>query len=185
MYIADSLIVGTLMHFVLGFLGLLAAGAFWWYRMRDVGRAAGEVIDTAQTIKGAYNRRKFRNKAEGSAITAINDAPTAATTILMALALSRGRLSREAEDFIRNAAADTMQLPNTDEVLTFSRWAAEQSPDPNNVIVKLSPILLKELSLDQRRQFLDMANGVCVLEGEPDAMQKDALRRLRDRMPLQ
>jgi hypothetical protein len=61
--------------------------------MRDAGQAAGEIVDAAQTLKGAYNRKKFRGKAEGSAITAIDDAPTAAATVMMSLALARGPIS--------------------------------------------------------------------------------------------
>jgi hypothetical protein len=81
------------MHYLIGLLAIFGGLAFWWYRMRDAGQAAGEIVDAAQTLKGAYNRKKFRGKAEGSAITAIDDAPTAAATVMMSLALARGPIS--------------------------------------------------------------------------------------------
>jgi uncharacterized tellurite resistance protein B-like protein len=172
------------MHIILGILGLLGAAAFWWFRMRDVGRAAGEVVDAAQTIKGAYNRKKFLGKAEGSAITAIDDVPTAALTILTSIALARGLLSPAGRELLQNAAGEIMKLPNVQEALTFSNWAAEQSPDPNNVLVKLAPLLMRSLTTEQKRQFLSMADEIASVDGAPDLVQKDALRRLHDRIRI-
>ena len=59
------------MHVILGILGVLGALVFWYYRIRVIGQAANEVVDAAGKMRGAYNRRKFRNKVEGSVLTTI------------------------------------------------------------------------------------------------------------------
>ena len=38
-------IQGHSMHILLALLGIAAAGAFWWYRLKMMNDAAGEVID--------------------------------------------------------------------------------------------------------------------------------------------
>jgi hypothetical protein len=170
------------MPYILALLAILAGAAFWFYRLRDAGRAAGEIVDAAQTVKGAYNRRKFRNKVEGSAITAIDDAVTAATTIMMSLALARGPLSLEMEQSIREKLVSVMGVSNPSDIMTYARWAAEQSPDPNNIIVKLASLFNSQLSISERQDVIRMAEEICAAGGASDAIQQDALRRLRDRV---
>ena len=67
------------MHILLAVLGVLGVAAFWWYRVKYVGQAAGELVDAAERARGAFRRRQFRKKADTATIDAIDDPRTAAT----------------------------------------------------------------------------------------------------------
>jgi hypothetical protein len=66
--------------------------------------------------------------------------------------------------------------------MTYARWVAEPSPDPNNAIVKLASLFNDKLSRNEREDVVRMAEAICDAGGEKNAMQQDALRRLRERI---
>ncbi|MEO1702998.1 MAG: hypothetical protein AAFR71_13200 [Pseudomonadota bacterium] len=47
------------MHILLTIVGAIGVAAFWFYRIRDAGRAAGGVIGKAQQMRGNLKREKF------------------------------------------------------------------------------------------------------------------------------
>lgn len=71
------------MHIVLAVLGILGGGLFWWYRMKVLGEAASELIDSAGRARGYFRRRKIRKMAEHSPLTAIEDPVLAAATVIL------------------------------------------------------------------------------------------------------
>lgn len=172
------------MPFLLALLGILAAAAFWYFRMRDVGQAAHEVVDAAERVRGAYRRKRFRSKAESAALASVEDPAAAAAALLVSLAASRGRLSAEAEDAIRRELSETMALPNVDETFVFARWMADQATDPNDLSLRFSKLWRQTLQPAERADFYDMAVRIASLEGEPTDMQAGSLRLLRERLGL-
>ncbi|PVE25982.1 hypothetical protein DC522_01720 [Microvirga sp. KLBC 81] len=172
------------MPVLLAILGMLGAAAFWYYRLRDVGHVAGEVIDAAQRARGTYRRKQFRKKAESSAIEAVDDPAAAAVAMLIGLASERGDLSLAAEEAIKAEMQHVMGLPNIMETFTFAEWVAGHATDPNTLSLKFSKLWVAALEDAQRADIYDMAKRVTEADGEPTASQIGALRALRDRLGL-
>ncbi|MCG7393692.1 hypothetical protein MHY87_12310 [Microvirga sp. ACRRW] len=172
------------MPILLAVLGVLGAAAFWYYRLRDVGNAAGEVVDAAQRVRGTYRRKAFRKKAESSAIEAVDDPAAAAVAMLIGLAQERGELSIAAEEAIKAEMQHVMGVANIAETYTFAQWVAGHADDSNTLSLKFAKLWLAKLDESQRQDVYDMAKRVSEAEGEPTLGQIGALKALRDRLGL-
>jgi len=169
---------------LLTILGILGAAAFWYYRMRDVGRAAGEAVDTVERLRGNFRRRRFRQRAESSPVAAVEDPAAAAVAMLIKLASGPGRLSPEAETAIRDQMRDVMALPQPDETFIFARWVADHANDPNDLVRRFSKLWMAQLQAGERSDLYDMASRVAALGGAPTDEQLGCLRLLHERLGL-
>lgn len=172
------------MPVLLAILGALGAAAFWYYRMRDVGNAAGEVIDAAQRARGAYRRKRFRKKAESSPIEAVTDPAAAAVAMLISLANERGSLSTAAEEAIKAEMRHVMRLAAVDEIFTFSKWVASHATDPNILSLRFAKLWKENLQPSERADIHEMAKRIVEADGAPNDAQLSALRALQDRLAL-
>jgi hypothetical protein len=172
------------MHILLTLLGMIGAAAFWYYRLRDVGNVAGEVVDVAQRARGAYRRNLFRKKAESSAIEAVDDPTAAGAAMLISLAKEHGRMSLAAEKVIMTEMQNVMGLTDVVETFTFARWVADHAVDPNTLSLKFAKLWMATLNEMQRQDLYDMAKRVVEVDGEPTNCQIGALKALRDRLGL-
>jgi len=172
------------MHIVLGILGVLGALVFWYYRLRFIGGAASEAIDAAGKMRGAFNRRKFRNKVEGSPLTAIDDAQTAASVMAVAVMEERGPLSREAEDVLRSELETTINVTDPVEMSTFAKWVVQQAKDPNNISRQFAKLWNSTLPENDRREFLSMIERLSAVGGEPNQAQLQAILKLKERLSI-
>jgi len=175
---------GFFMPILLAILGAIGAAAFWYYRLRDAGRAAHEVVDAAQRVRGAYRRKRYRAKAESSPIEAVDDPATAAVAMLIALASERGTLSPAAEQAIRADMQQVMGLSRVDETFIFAKWVAAHATDPNNLSLRFSRLWLAALQPEERADLYAMAARVAEVDGEPTAIQVNCLKTLGDRLAL-
>lgn len=169
---------------LLAVLGALGAAIFWYYRLRDMGHAAGEVVDAAQRMRGSYRRKRFRMKAERSPIEAVDDPAAAAVAMLIGLANERGELSIAAQEAIKAEMEHVMGLTNIVETFTFARWVAGHATDPNTLSLKFSKLWIASLEPSQLEDIYEMAKRVIEADGEPTQGQIGALRALRDRLGL-
>jgi hypothetical protein len=172
------------MPVLLAILGALGAAAFWYYRIRDVGNAAGEVIDAAQRARGAYRRKQFRKKAESSPIEAVKDPAAAAVAMIISLASERGSLSPAATVAIKAEMEHVMGLVAVDEIFTFSNWVAGHATDPNILSLRFAKLWNENLQPSERADIYEMAKRVVEADGAPNDAQLSALRTLRDRLGL-
>ncbi len=172
------------MHVILGILGVLGALVFWYYRIRVIGQAANEVVDAAGKMRGAYNRRKFRNKVEGSVLTAIEDPQAAASVMAVAIMEEKGPLSREAEDALRLELKNSINVADPVEMTTFSKWVVQQSNDPNNISKKFTKMWTSTLNEKDRRELVKMIQRLSAVDGEPNQAQLEAISRLKERLSL-
>jgi uncharacterized tellurite resistance protein B-like protein len=172
------------MHVLLAVLGVLGAGAFWWYRMKYLGQAAGEVVDTADRIRGAYRRKQFKKKADAATIDAIADPRTAATVLLVAIASADGPLGAEHEAAIKDAMVRVMAVDKPEEELIFAKWAATDVADLNGLVSRLAKVWTAKLDMPERQELYDLAQGIATLDGPADDVRLSALRRLKDRLGL-
>lgn len=170
------------MHILIGILTILGAAAFWWYRVKYIGDAANEVIDQAQKVRGAYRRRKFRNKSEGSVLTAIDDPVTAAAAMMVSVAMVEGPMSTASEKLIRKHIASVASDHDVEEEFVFAKWVSETAVDPNNVSMKMAKIWNAALDRSERLGLIDMVRQVACADKEPSAIQLDAIDRLTERL---
>jgi hypothetical protein len=145
------------MHIVLAVVAVLGAAAFWWYRIKYMSEAAGEVADAVGRVQGSLKRGKLRKKAALSPITAIDDPVTAAATVITAIAAEgiavSDALERRVRDEIRPIAASDKQL---DEAVIYAKWASDQVADVPTVIDKTTLLLKPRLTDDEKHELVAM-----------------------------
>jgi uncharacterized tellurite resistance protein B-like protein len=172
------------MHIVIALLTLLSAGAFWYFRMRDIGQAGGEIIDAAQRAKGKWNRKQFLKKADGSAITAVDDPALGAALMMVALCQERGPLTDTSEAAIKDELKRVMATEDVTEPYTYAKWATAQVVDANDVSRKLVKLWLDRLVESERHDLLAMLERVAAADGPLTQQQETVLRKLRERMGM-
>ena len=170
----------NVMPFLVLLLTAIAGVAIWYFRTRGPADAAGDVIDAAGHLKGAYNRRKFRNKVEASTLASIDDPGLAAAVLLVAIADAGSGVDAKHETMISDWLRDTVEYRDPSEALTFAKWAVRDVADVNNVVRRLLPLWKSRLDDAQCRELIAAATRVALVDGGPDHAQADALRRLKE-----
>ena len=172
------------MHVLVAVLAALGAAAFWYYRLRALGGAARDVVDTARRVRGAYRRRLFRNKVESSTFASVDDPAAAAAAMLIALAGPDGRPSAAAEEAVKEELGRILAPGALAETFTFGSWLAGQGTDPVDLSRRFAKLWTGALTAEERAEFFDMASRVARADGEPTDLQTVALLRLKDRLGL-
>lgn len=83
----------------MGILGIIAAASHYFFVIKRAGNATNEAIDMAQKPRGKIRRNAFKKKADGSVLTAVDDAGTAAAIIMVKTALYKGVITDESQKF--------------------------------------------------------------------------------------
>jgi hypothetical protein len=173
------------MHIVLAVLGIVGAAAIWWYRIKYMSQAAGEVADAAGRVRGNLRRSKLRKKAALSPVTAIDDPLTAAATVIVAIAAEDELVSEALEKRVREklgaVAANERQL---DEAVIYAKWAGEQVADVATVIDKTAPLLKSRLTEGEREELVSMVLSATPPE-ERHAMFKRRIEQLQRKLGLE
>lgn len=173
------------MHILVMILGVLGAAGFWLYRMRDAGRAAGEVIDTAQRFKGAVKRKRFRDKAAQSPFTAIDDPVLAAVTSVIAIAAECGTWNEKTKSKLNEVFLAVSNEQALEEAVIYGEWAVKQVTEMSGALRHLGPTLANILTIEQREELLGMAAEILPQNGESDRCREKGLNMLRQKMGLQ
>ena len=173
------------MHILLMILGVIGAAGFWYYRMRDAGRAAGEVIDTAQRVKGAVKRKKFRDKAAQSPFAAIDDPVLAAVTSVIAISAECETWNDSTKSKLEEVFLSVSDKAALEEAVIYGEWAVKQVTEMSGAIRHLGPILASMLSVEQREDLMGMAAQILPQTGESDRIREKGLNMLRQKMGLQ
>ena len=173
------------MHILIAVIGVLAAGAFWWYRLKMMNDAANEVADTIGRVRGSIRRKKIRRQNELSPLTAIDDPVVAAATLIAGIVTDDVALSPAREEALRNEISAIADAAKLDEVVVYAKWAAGQIDDAMTVIDKLGPFLAARLSDDEKTEFTAMLRRVSTNEGPALPSLEQRLRRLRQKLGLQ
>lgn len=170
------------MHIVLGILGVIAAASYYFFVIKRAGNAASEAIDMAQTVRGKMRRRAFKKKADGSVLTAVEDAGTAAAIIMVKTAECKGVVGDEALNTIKAIVNDEIGMPDGDEVVTFAKWVSEQVASPNDIIRQYKALWMNNLNPTQMSEFIDMVQRVASINGDPNNEQMEIIRQMRNRL---
>lgn len=173
------------MHILVMILGALGGAGFWFYRMRDAGRAAGQVIDTAQRVKGSIKRKRFRDKAEQSPFLAIDDPVLAAVTSVIAIAAECGTWNEPTKSKLNKVFLSVSDEAALEEAIIYGEWAVKQVTEMSGALRHLGPLLASMLTLDQRQELLEMAEQVLPSNGQSERYREKGLNMLRQKMGLQ
>jgi hypothetical protein len=174
------------MHILLGLFAILAAGAFWWWRIKMVGEAASEVHDMAGRAWGKYKRKKFLNKVNDSPLEVIDDPATAAVILMNVIQTEDGHTGPEAEAAIKREVVGSMGIADPLEIMTFGKWTAGHATDANNVILRYGKIWSENLSPKELEELVEMATRISKgPSGETlSAAQNARIAKLRQRLGL-
>lgn len=169
-----------------GILGLIAAAAFWYWRIKAVGEVANEVHDVAGRLWGRHKRRKFLGKVNDSPLEVIDDPATAAVILMNVIANEDGVPGHIAEAAIKKEVEGQMGISDSMEILTFGKWTANHAPDSNTVILRYGKLWSENLSVKEREELLAMISRICDLPGatNPAANKTSRQTKLRQRLGL-
>jgi hypothetical protein len=169
-----------------GILGLIAAAAFWYWRIKAVGEVASEVHDVAGRLWGKHKRKKFLGKVNDSPLEVIDDPATAAVILMNVIATEDGVPGHIAEAAIKKEVEGSMGITDSMEILTFGKWTANHAPDSNTVILRYGKLWSEQLSVKEREDLLSMISRICDLPGAANPAASKTLRqtKLRQRLGL-
>jgi hypothetical protein len=169
-----------------GILGLIAAAAFWYWRIRAVGEVASDVHDVAGRLWGKHKRKKFLGKVNDSPLEVIDDPATAAVILMNVIANEDGVPGHIAEAAIKNEVEHSMGISDSMEILTFGKWTANHAPDSHTVILRYGKLWSENLSVKEREDLLSMISRICDLPGATSPAASKTLRqtKLRQRLGL-
>jgi uncharacterized tellurite resistance protein B-like protein len=172
------------MHILLGLIAVIVGIAVWWWRIRMMSEAAGQITDVAGRAWGKYKRNKFKGKVEASPIEAVED-PAAAAVIMMIAVAQVGRpLSPKAEATIEQIASSEMRLGDVTELMTFAKWVASHVIEPNDLSRRYARLWTGALNVDERHDFLAMVRRVAQVDGDLNAEKQSILSKLHERLGL-
>jgi hypothetical protein len=170
---------------VIGILFAVIGGiGYWWWRGRAAADAVAVTVDAAETLRGAYNRRKFRNNVEGSHLTAVDDPGTAVAATMICLASLRGPISAAAESAMKDDYLEVVGAPLTDDIFIHCKWIADQTADPNDMARKFAPLWKARLHPSERADVLVLATRAASFDGAPTDAQTRALGYLKTRLHI-
>ncbi|GLS29805.1 hypothetical protein SAMN04488498_11071 [Mesorhizobium albiziae] len=173
------------MHILLAVLGILAAAALWWYRMKMMKDAANEAADVIGRVRGNIRRNRIRHQNEMSPLTAIDDPVVAAATLISALLSDDASLTPERETALRKEIEAIARAGKLEETLVYAKWAASQIDDTGAVIDKLGPFLRDRLSEEERHDLLAMIRRTSAMTGPQLPTLEPRMRRLRQKLGLE
>lgn len=172
------------MHLVLMILGVLAAGAVWWYRFRMMADATNEMVDKVGRVQGHFRRRKLRRKAAIAPVAAIDDPVVAAATVMVAIGAEDVVMSDALEARVRDViTAIAASKEKADEAVTYAKWATNQVADVPTVIDQTAAFLTGKLDEAEKEQLVAMVQSV-VLKEERHDLYARRIDRLRRRLGL-
>ncbi|PPE81288.1 hypothetical protein C3941_00770 [Kaistia algarum] len=160
-------------------LAAVVGAGFWYWRLHAAKTAVDDVVDQAGRLHGAYKRRKFRNKAQASTLSGIEDPAIGATVLFVSLVEAGGPFGPDHEKRIDGWLREVADYASPVEALTFARWASREVVDGNDVVRRMLPLFNNALSPSEKDDLLEFAGNLASSAGEPEPAQKDMLRRLR------
>jgi hypothetical protein len=163
-------------------ISILAGAGFWWWRAQRARDAASTLFDIAGHARGAYNRSRFRSKAGASVLAGVEDAGTAAATLLYSLAALKRPLNLADEDKIDQMLETVCRLgrKEREDAMAFAGWASGQVADTAEIVRRFMPLWTRSLQDAERHELLDMASSAAELGGPAIDSQTAVLRRLTE-----
>ena len=165
---------------ILAIIGaILAAVGVWYYRIKMLGDIGSDVADLAGRARGAYRMRKFKEKADGATLNAIDEPALAAAVFLHSLANEDKASLYKSVPTIRISMALVANASDLDDMLAYAEWVARDVVDPRDLVRRFKSLWRESLAIDERRQFIGMAETVIAASPKPEPSQTLAIDALR------
>jgi uncharacterized tellurite resistance protein B-like protein len=165
---------------ILAIIGaVLAAVGVWYYRIKMLGDIGSDVADLAGRARGAYRMRKFREKADGATLNAINEPALAAAVLLYSLANEDRASLHKSVPKIRSSLALVITSTELDDTLAYAEWVARDVVDARDIVRRYKTLWRETLSADERRQLIGMAEAVVEASSNPAPSQTLAIDAMR------
>lgn len=173
------------MHILVAVLGIFAAAAFWWYRLKYMSDAANEVADAVGRVRGNMRRDTLRRKAAIAPVAIIDHPVTAAATVVMAIAAEDQPVTDIIETRVREQVAIIAESDKQlDEAIAYAKWASDQVADVPTVIDKTAVFLRPLLDEAEKEQLVSMVFGATREVGR-HAMFRERTEHLRRKLGLE
>lgn len=167
------------MHILGAIIAILGVAAVWYWRFKAFHQAGTEIADVVGRAQGAIRTRRFRNKAEGSVLTTIDDPAVAAAVFLYALAGENPNAAHVSDTAIRKQLATIVPAGDLEEVATYAAWAARSVIDPKDCIRRFKALWRENLASGEREDLVAMAEAIAAISGKPVPAQVLTLETLR------
>ena len=133
------------MHILIAVVTILSAIATWFYRLRRIGRAAGEVTKLAKKARNAPRKMSFKRRARKTGLKAVED-PMEAGAILMVLMAgvrTNKALGAPYRDIILNEMETVFQLDQADaaDLVTHAVWMVRDVELVSGVFLRMVDIV--------------------------------------------
>jgi hypothetical protein len=171
------------MHIVLAIVGLIGAGAFWWYRIKYMSEAVGEAADAAGRVQGHFRRNKLRKKSALAPISSIDAPIVAAATIMVAIAAEDSVFSPDLEKGVREQLLTIESEGKVDEAIHYANWAASQVAEVSHVIDIAGKFLATRLDENEKRDLLSMVADA-IPPGKRHQAFHERIKQLRHKLRL-
>ncbi|NHK28899.1 hypothetical protein FF098_013335 [Parvularcula flava] len=166
------------MHFIIAILGVIAAAAFWLYRIKLGAVAGREVYDE---VKGAVRKGQWSRKADARLIETLSDPREAAAILMVQIASYDGEVT-----FGQKARIENLMLTNfqceADEaqgLYSFGRMAVGQINDAANSLRHILKPIQEKLDSSEKADLVQMLDTVAEVEGEPNDRQRHLIAAVR------
>lgn len=174
------------MPVLLAVLSILAAVAFWYWRIRDVSNTAQDLADAAHDIRLAARRFGFKRRANMHPIDCIEDPRMAAAGITLAVAEMDGALSQAEIDtaVVQFQSVFDVSKAEAEELTAFGRWITAQSGTKAEAVRRLSKQLLALAGAEAGPDLKRLVSKVATAGGTAlDSEAEDALATIARYFP--
>jgi hypothetical protein len=167
------------MHVLAIVVAIVGGIAVWYWRFKAMKEVADDVTNVVGRARGRYRMSKFKKKAEGSVLTAVEDPALAAAVFLFALANEHAASLHLSEAEIHRQVARIVPATDLDETISYARWAAGNIIDPRDIVRRFKPLWLQKLTRQERIDLVGMAEAIAVLGDAKDINQRLSIETLR------
>mgnify|MGYP001792424656 CR=1 FL=1 len=176
------------MHILFAFLGLLAALAVWYWRLRMLGRVARGGIEVAETVANLPRRIAFKRKSGKSGLQIVDDPREAATILMLQVAQAGRALSEKQKASIQAEIVNNFEFTDTeaDELIEHALWISAEAGKPHATVSRMTDFVQHAPGLGPK-EIVDldgMLVSVSEAEGSPDPEQLDLLALFRRKAGL-
>ena len=169
---------GSKMHILALAVTAMTLTAVWYWRVKALHSLGSEVFDVAGRLRGAYRRFRFRQKAEGSVLSSVDDPALAAAILLFAIA-EEGGPSPAAEVEIGRQISLIAAPDRLDEIMAYASWAARQGSGPRQCLHQFSPLWRAHLTDGERQHLVRMAETIGQVANTPARPNRFAVETLQ------
>jgi uncharacterized tellurite resistance protein B-like protein len=172
------------MPILMTIIAALVGLSFWWWRLKVMSEAAGDVGDAAGRAWGKYKRFKFKQKVELSPVEAVKDPAAAAVVMMFAMIKEENAINEAAEAAVRKQVTEQMKISDPTELMVFGKWVASHVVDANSISQRYAKLWAGALNMDERAALVKMVRDAASEIAPLTRNQDVKLKRMRERLGL-